>query len=159
MWFCGIAFLFRLLLGFFSPPSLILCVCVCLYLDVSHLSLHLFRCLCAFRILCVVFFQFFNFDASLFLYPLNFPNFFPIFWRPLSPLSSIQPWRKSGGVILVCFPSEKQCDHSQVTDSLNFEFLPCKKEDIDAPFNSLSKLKKDTVGWPQQRLSLLRLPM
>ena len=118
-------------------------------LYLSNLSLHLLGSLCECRSLHVVFSSF-NFSVlthlcffSLLISLIRFlsPGFFP---QPSVPFLLGE---RLGELLLCCFISDKQCDHSQVINSLNFRFLPHKIR-IRIPFYNLlpwSSLR--TVQW------------
>ena len=119
----------------------------------SHLSLHLFGSPCECRFLRVVFSSF-NFSV------LTHPCFFSLLISLICFLSSgffSQPsvpflfGERLGELLLHCFTSEKQCEHSQVTNSLNFRFFPHKIR-IMIPFYNLppwSSLR--TIQWDGNR--------
>ena len=85
-----------------------------------RLSLHPFRNLCECISFCGVSFHFsFNF--------LHFLNLFPISWILFQLSLLFQPGEILGELVIQCFISDKQCDHSQFINLLHFKFLPCKR--------------------------------
>ena len=102
--------------------------------------------------LCSEFSVLFSFSFSILMLPCFFillislicflsPGFFP---QPSVPFLLGE---RLGELLLCCFISDKQCDHSQVINSLNFRFLPHKIR-IRIPFYNLlpwSSLR--TVQW------------
>ena len=128
------------ILGVLSVLSVLQCVYVYMSMSASrHLShLSLFGSPCECRFLRVVFSSF-NFSV------LTHPCFFSLLISLICFLSSgffSQPsvpflfGERLRELLLHCFTSEKQCEHSQVTNSLNFRFFPHKIR-IMIPFYNL----------------------
>ena len=104
-----------------------------------HLSLH------PFGILWVYF--------SLWCFLLTFLLIFYISWNcSLSPgfffqLSLLfQPGERLGELLIHCFISDKQCDHSQFTSLLHFKFFPCKRGQ-ESPFYILPWASMRRIQW------------
>ena len=118
-------------------------------LYLSNLSLHLLGSLCECRFLRVVFSSF-NFSV------LTHSCFFSLLISLtcfLSPGFFSQPsvpflfGERLGELLLRCFTSEKQCDHSQVTNSLNFRFFPHKIRIMIPFYNLLPWASLRTIQW------------
>ena len=90
---------------------------------------------------------------SLWCFLLTFLLIFYISWT--CSLSSgfffqlsllFQLWERVGELLIHCFISDKQCDHSQFTSLLNFKFLPCKRGQ-ESPFYLLPWASMRRIKW------------
>ena len=133
MWSCGIALFFILFMCPLCSLSTSVCICLCLHLSITIIFLSI-----SLKSLWVYF--------SLWCFLLTFLLIFYISWTfPLSPgfffqLSLLfQLGERLGELIIHCFISDKQCDHSQFSSLLYFEFLPCKRGE-ESPFTSFPEL-------------------
>jgi len=88
----------------------------------------------------------FSFDSSFLLEPLHFLNLFPISWILFSAISFFSTWERLGELLIHCFISDKQCDHSQFTSLLHFQFLPGKREQ-ESPFYFLPWASMRRIQW------------
>ena len=116
-------------------------VCMPVSASLYHyrLSLHPFRNLCEGISLCGVSFHFsFNF--------LHFLNLFPVSWILFQLSLLFQPGERLGELLIQCFISDKQCDHSQFTNLLHFKFLPCKRGQ-EPPFYLLPWASMRRIQW------------
>ena len=139
VWSEETTFLLYVVLGLLSGLSSFLCECVCVFNSVSLYFIYLFGCLCACRTLL----DFFSFLKTFFLASLNLLNLFPISWLPLSCLSREE---RSVVLFLCSFSSNKPCDHSQVSNSLHFKFLPCLKRMMN-PFYLPPQASLRRIQW------------
>ena len=133
--------LFYLLFSMFFVPSLLQCVYVyvCISASLSCISPSLWKSLWVY--------------FSLWCFLLTFLLIFYISWTcslsfgfffQLSLL--FQLWERLGRLLIHCFISDKQCDHSQFTSLLNFKFLPCKRGQ-EPPFYLLPWASMRRIQW------------
>ena len=125
----------------FFVPSLLQCVYVyvCISASLSCISPSLWNSLWVY--------------FSLWCFLLTFLLIFYISWTcSLSPgfffqLSLLfQLWERLGELVIHCFISDKQCDHSQFTSLLNFKFLPCKRGQ-ESPFYLFPWASMRRIQW------------
>ena len=121
----GIA-LFYIIQHVLFVPCLLQCiyvyVCISVSLSLTFSSLWKFL-----WVYFSVLFSFnFSFDLSFLFEPLNFPYLFPISWICPSTPSSLSTW-KNIHCLIYSFISDKQCEHSQLSNILHFKLLPCKR--------------------------------
>ena len=140
MWSCGIALFFILFMCPLCSLSTSVCICLCLHLSITIIYLSI-----SLKSLWVYF--------SLWCFLLTFLLIFYISWTfPLSPgfffqLSLLfQLGERLGELIIHCFISDKQCDHSQFTSLLHFKFLPCKRGQ-ESPFYFLPWASLRRIQW------------
>ena len=131
---------------YLACPLCFLSTSVCLYLylciTIIYLSIPLEVSVSIF--LSVVFS--FNFSFN-FLHFLIF-SISPAFFFQLSLL--FQLGERLAELLIHCFISDKQCDHSQFTSLLHFKFLPCKR-DRNPPSTSFPELLWEGYnGWQQK---------
>ena len=115
-------------------PCLLKCVYVYAYISVSlsFISPTLWKALGVYFSLCC-------FLLIFHLTHLSFSSLYTSLTYSLSPgfffqLSLLfQLVERLEELLICCFISDKQCDHSQFTNLLHFKFLPCKRGEI-SPF-------------------------
>ena len=109
-------------------PCLLQCVYayVCISALLSFISPSLWRSLGVYFSLCcfLLIFQLTHPSFSSFYISLTC-SLSPGFFIQLSLL--FQVGEKLGELLIHCFISDQQCDHSQITNLLHFKFLPCKR--------------------------------
>ena len=116
-------------------------VCMPVSASLYHyrLSLHPFRNLCECISFCSVSFHFsFNF--------IHFLNVFPVSWILFQLSLLFQSGGRLGELLIQCFISDKQCDHSQSTNLLHFKFLPFKRG-YESPFYLLTWASMRRIQW------------
>ena len=110
-----------------------------------HLSLHLFgRLWVYFSLCCFLLIFHLTHPSFLSLYTSLTCSLFPGFFFQLSLL--LQLGERLGELLIHCFISDKQCDHSQFTSLLNFRFLPCKRGQ-ESPFYLLPWASMRRIQW------------
>lgn len=145
---CGpVAFLLRLLLDLLSALFLLLCVWVCVFITVSlsftSPSLWLSRCM---QKCPSFFFSFSIWTLSCFSSLLISPVYSLSPGILSHPLFCLSPEERSVVLFLCSFSSNKQCDLSQVSNSLHFKFLPCLKR-MMKPFYLPPRASLRRIQW------------